>query len=484
MINVYTKIHDKFSIEFKVGFAGSENDKLNNFSVNTWIFVPYSLDINRSTYSKEQFYRDVKSNIRLITPKFSLAEMAIPDSKPVHFLQAACQRFHFQPSEENKTECLFQFRIFAAIFKSALREACTAILSSTIQTELHTHCRQLIQNLEKIFEQFRHCNIPTEKEIHHVFTYSDEYISHLADVQLSKIIYFLSDFPDDEHRAASIILTNFLLQERAYKTEQGYSHISEPNAADNDQLVYRHGLLKKNIESALYLRVDTAPDSNAAQEISFSAAAGIAMVISTLIALPFQKYLGNYPILIFIILVFAYIFKDRLKDFVRYRFAHKLKSKYYDNKTIIHFKDTRIGWIKEGMDFIDDSKTPKDVMAIRHRDHIESGIMGERTILYRKQVHIENDKLRDHYQYDFSGINDILRLHIQQFTQKMDNPTIQINTVNAAGDLQQFEAQRLYYFYIVQQYVHNEQSEYRGFKITATRNGITECNTYNSQTNK
>ena len=71
MINVNTKIHDKFSVEFKVGFAGSEQDSVNDFTVNSWIFVPYSLDINPSTYGKEQFYRDVKSNVRLITPMFT-----------------------------------------------------------------------------------------------------------------------------------------------------------------------------------------------------------------------------------------------------------------------------------------------------------------------------------------------------------------------------------------------------------------------------
>ena len=35
---------------------------------------------------------------------------------------------------------------------------------------------------------------------------------------------------------------------------------------------------------------------------SFSIAAGFAMLVSTLIAWPFQKYLGSYPFLIFIIL--------------------------------------------------------------------------------------------------------------------------------------------------------------------------------------
>lgn len=477
MINVNTKIHDKFSIEFKVGFTGSEKDQLNDFSVNTWIFVPYSLDINRSTYGKEQFYHDVKSNIRLITPKYSLAGMAQSDSNPIRFVRSACQRLQVQHSDENLTECDFQLRIFAAIFKSALRNECKALLASPPSTEWHRRCAQLQLNIRQILDQYRECAVPDGSASHNVYLYADEYMSHLTDVQLSKIIKHLDDNFQADNQASRTQLTDFLLQERAYKTTKGYSHISEPSQPNNNELVYRHGLLKKNIESALYLRMDTAPDSNAAQEISFGAAAGIAMILSTLIALPFQKYLGNYPILIFIILVAAYIFKDRIKDFIRYRFAHRLKAKYYDNKTTINFKNSNIGWIKEGVDFINDKKTPSEVLAIRNRNDLESdnSIMWEQTILYRKQVHIENDKMRNHYQYDFVGINDILRLHIQQFTQKMDDPDVIIHSVDHSGDMQAIRAERLYHFHIVQQFVHNEQSEYRGFEITATRDGITEC---------
>ena len=49
MIDIQTKIHDKFAIEFKVGFSGREDVKDEHFDVNTWIFVPNGLDINKNT---------------------------------------------------------------------------------------------------------------------------------------------------------------------------------------------------------------------------------------------------------------------------------------------------------------------------------------------------------------------------------------------------------------------------------------------------
>lgn len=469
MINVSTKIHDQFSIEFKVGFDGAEQGRAGDFTVNTWIFIPYSLDINNGTYGKDQFYRDVKSNVRLITPSYALEALASPESKPQSQVLQACRQVQQEHSEANASECAFQVRMFAAIFKSALRDETKEILSFSDKEVLKKRCEMLVKNVQDILSNYRAITCDEDS-----FSHADEYMSHLTDVQLTKVVKHLHSLSTEELSGTRKLLTDAIICERKYKVGEGYSHIDAQVCANNSEMVYRHGLLKKNIESALYLRKDTAPDSNAAQQISFGAAAGIAMTLSTLVALPFQKYLGNYPFLIFIILVIAYIFKDRLKDYVRARFAHRLKSKYYDNKSIISFKDNRIGWIKEGMDFINDAKTPAEVLAIRNRSELETdnSILCERTILYRKQVHVESEKLRDRNQYDFTGINDILRLHIQQFTQKMDDPTLNINTVGLDGKLSSVNTQRIYPLHIVLQFIHNGQTDYRGFKITTTRNGI------------
>ena len=42
MIDIITKIHDRFSIEFKMGFVTRRKLRRNDFSVYMWIFVPKS----------------------------------------------------------------------------------------------------------------------------------------------------------------------------------------------------------------------------------------------------------------------------------------------------------------------------------------------------------------------------------------------------------------------------------------------------------
>ena len=89
MISISAKKHDNFSIEFKCGFNCKEDRARDDFSVNAWIFVPNSLDINPENYGKKQFYRDIKSNIRLITPTYLLKEIADDSSLPLTSLRSA-----------------------------------------------------------------------------------------------------------------------------------------------------------------------------------------------------------------------------------------------------------------------------------------------------------------------------------------------------------------------------------------------------------
>ena len=121
MIEIQTKIHDQFSIEFKVGFSGNDNVKVDHFDVNSWIFIPNSLYINEKTYSKDRFYTDMKSNIRLLTPSFSLKQMVEGDDAPIQ---------HVVKSLNDINEFEFQLKLFGSIFKSSIRDISTDIINS------------------------------------------------------------------------------------------------------------------------------------------------------------------------------------------------------------------------------------------------------------------------------------------------------------------------------------------------------------------
>ena len=127
MIDITAKIHDKFSIELKESYVVNPDLKHNQFSVNTWIFLPNSLDINPDTYGKKQFYRDVKNNVRLITPSYSMREMASTHARPFLYLKKSMQELAQNVSKSNSSEYEYQVKMFCAIAKSSLRNEYKAL---------------------------------------------------------------------------------------------------------------------------------------------------------------------------------------------------------------------------------------------------------------------------------------------------------------------------------------------------------------------
>jgi hypothetical protein len=208
-----------------------------------------------------------------------------------------------------------------------------------------------------------------------------------------------------------------------------------------------------------------------------STAAGIALIVSTLISLPFEKFLSHYPIIIFAIVVLAYMCKDIVKELMRKRFSKRIRGRFYDNKNILNFKGEEIGCIKEVFNHISDEKVPTEVLAIRNRSELEidNNTLEERTLLYRKQVEIKTSSLHHKFSYKYSGIYDIIRIHFQDFTHKMDDPIVELQTIDEQGNKRSIQTLRTYTFHIVLQYIQGEKSEYCGYQILATRDGILSC---------
>ena len=102
------------------------------------------------------------------------------------------------------------------------------------------------------------------------------------------------------------------------------------------------------------------------EQIYYSIAAGVAMIFATAVAWATQVRYGNITWPLFIVLVISYMLKDRIKELMRFYFAHKLGNKYYDKKAKIQIGSKDVGIIKEGVDFISFGKTPQEVLKLRN----------------------------------------------------------------------------------------------------------------------
>ena len=87
---------------------------------------------------------------------------------------------------------------------------------------------------------------------------------------------------------------------------------------------------------------------------------------------------------------------------------------------------------------------------------------------------IDDAALAKHDDYPIRGINEIMRLHLTRFTQKMDNAEVPIDTFDENGNFMTVSIPKLYYVNIVFQLQHDGEVEYHQFRISMTRNGVQE----------
>ena len=480
MIDIATKIHDQFSIEFKVGFVTRRKLRHNDFSVYMWIFVPNALDINPSTYSKADFYRDVKSNVRLITPRYLMRDIVGGEESPARRLQAAMERMASDPTRTAIAEYEAQIKIFAAIVKSALREEVLHITTSHQRSEdVRFLCEAYRTNAELILNTYRSLrqiiNTPTiTPEVRNCFHYGDEFMSYTLNQSTLRLIKWLKEEPMLYNELIDL-LAKLLRNEEQYRFEMNYLVAKREDRLENRDLIYSHGVLKKYVESALYLRVPKKRDGVMIEQIYLSIAAGLSMIFATIISFYFQQRYGNFTWPFFLVLVISYMGKDRIKELARYYFAHRKGSKYYDNKARISIGERTIGWIKEGVDFLQQSKIPQEVMRLRQQQPItpaEQLIMDDKVLLYRKWVHIDREALVANNVYHTDGINDIIRLNVNNLIHKMDNPYISLPRLDEENNLYRIDCKKVYFLNIVMQYQYDGKTDYKRFRVSLSRAGI------------
>lgn len=480
MIDIQVHIHDRYSIEFKIGYVVRPKEKINDFMMNTWIFIPNNLDVNSFTYSKNQFYRDVKSNIRLITPIYGLDELATEEALPFMFLSVAFNELVADPSKENTSEYEYQIKMFTAIVKSALRKETLRINNSPAGKDRAGLIEAYIRNIHKITGHYRRLReiirIPAMgKEVLNYFLFGDEFLSNLIEQHTYHLLEGLKHRDPDFFATQEERLLEIIKSEIAYKKSQNYLTVDKESPNHNRDLVFRRRLLKKYAESHLFLNARKKKEGFVQEQVYYSLAAGISMIFATTIAFSFQQKYGNFTMPLFVALVVSYMLKDRIKDLIRYYFAHRLGKNYFDNKTSISIKENPIGWIKEGVDFISEERVPDEVRNMRDRSDLleaDNRNTEEKIILYRKLVSIDALALDENNQYDIVGINDILRYNISNFIQKMDNPEVPLYLPSEKNGYEIINGEKIYYVNFLIQFQFDGDINYKRFRLILSRNGI------------
>lgn len=478
MISESVKIHDKFSFEIKLGYTSDEEIKSPEYSINMYLFAPNSLDVNRFTYKSDNFYHDLKSNIRLMTPIYLLRNIYQGEKSPSVRLEKSLHNLAKKPNKENIQNYEFQIKMFGSIVKSALRREVFHIKDNKIDEDINFLIRSYIQDINEIKKTYRKLrriiNVPTvNSKLLSIYLFGDEYLGNLIEKYSFRLMRYLRKKNYD--KKYKVELLELIKTEIDYKSSKDLPIVSD-NYNNNEELLYRRSVLKKYIESNLFLNTRQKKEGKFVEQIIYGLAAGLAMIFATGVAFYTQQEYGNFTMPFFIALVVGYMFKDRIKELTRIYFSGKYRKSHFDHKTQIFSGEKHsIGYCKESFSFINEENINARIMKRRNRSHlteIENSWIGEKVILYRKQIKLYGKKIKmDYKDYTISGINDIARINISQFLEKMTNPEMPMYFIENEK-YKKIYGSKVYHLNLILNFKTPDKEFFRRYRIILNRNGI------------
>jgi hypothetical protein len=358
-------------------------------------------------------------------------------------------------------------KLFGSVFRAALRDTAQAVerrvdaASAALGVDALDGSAQAAAAYRALAE--RAACLPDDAR--NAYALVDEAVSLAVEHMFRRILFAL---PTD-HPLSERMLDRILVEE-SHRRQRGYPTIIDPDT-DNEEYIYRAGILKKFCSSVLFLRVHQAAP-RVSQELLFAVAAGIAMAFATVVAFWAQMRYGSISLNVFFILVIAYMAKDRIKEGTRGIFARVLKRYFYDRQcTIDDSTGAEVGTFREKVEYL--ATVPEDVRRIR-RSGTDPTLgwaregLAETVYRYKKQVVLESRRLPH-------GLTDILRFHVGRLLRDMDEPDQEIGYVQLETHLiERVRAAKTYHVDVVFRFQGRREARPRTVlaRLVLDRNGI------------
>jgi hypothetical protein len=472
------RIRHRYQFEIKLRYALPEKQQKTVYDLAVYFFLPPSLGITRANYGKGRFFEDLQSYIRLKTPEVSFTEIARGGAGPLSRLNAAALRLQGDTTERSVRLYEYQSKLFCCVLKSSLREYVALIGSQSDPAErvrLIEAYRIAASSVRSTYSGLgpRLCNPAMPPAAQTMYRFTDEYISLLLDEYTCRVIDTVPD--DDVGAKLRTQLAEFVTREIAYRKSEHYPSITSPSS-DNESYVYRRGVLKKYMNSVLFLSARTGDGGRFLEEGLFGLAAGVSMIFATAVLFVSTQVYGALTGPVFFALVVSYIFKDRIKERMRLYLSRKAAHWLFDHRTVLYAspKD-RIGVCDESVDFLEANMVPAPIAAVRNRTHIteiEGGWIGERAIRYRKLVKLFPVRIADIYDgASIKDINDIMRFSIEEFVQHLG--TVDKPVHSLTGDqVNLIQCDRVHHLNVIVRYAVGDVDAYQRYRIVLNRDGI------------
>lgn len=467
-------IHDSDHVEVKLDCRLGAGAK-SRYRVETYFFVPASLGLNENSYTRQHFYNDVQTYIRFKTPSIPLATLADPSTpkSPLAEIRRLLERSQRAPKDTRLPKQLsYELRMFCCVARARLRDRVRAVRDAVARLPAHSErydvlvadiaamCERFADELDQLLAEWRHLRAPimevtTHDDTRDMYLHADEYISLVVEENITLVVRALdrSEFINGQVSNARGRFIERLMAERAYRRGAGYD--TAESVDDGELFVYRRSLLKKLVTSVLWLEVDKQHRGKTVGDVTAAFAAGVAMLFAVLATIfATQMWMINTSAFVAAAVV-TYMFKDRMKDWLKRYFSRRISRLMPDYNVNIRDPMTgeHIGSSRESFGYVSHDRVPDAVRELRHAQsdsEVAREAKKEVVLRYDKEIRVHSKEVIQRMHLADYDVNDITRFALWQMLIRGDDPKYAIPMYDAEDDkVRKRSFRRVYHLNIV-----------------------------------
>jgi hypothetical protein len=482
--------------DFKLSLDSTEIRK--RYEVDTYFFIPRSVGLNSDNFTRVQFYNSLTSYLRIQSSeglRRSTLKTGMWDLPQTEAYFRAY--FNSQERDELAQSAIQEVKLFACLFETQLKML-RAQLRQVMKRKGYkkeSRIRFFVQKLKILLElldtfrrlyldRIRAGEVWLDEEVKRAFVISDEFLSYRLESVLISLNILLESGQDFVWcQGFQQLLLNSLHKEMTYRQAHGLLLIDERSSeSSQENYYYRLGLLKKFVSDVLYLDIRNLQKDRAYRNLVAAAGAALAATWAGLIDLQRFYWLQNLDLegplpssdfalrffLIVVVGIFAYIFKDRIKELTREYFYSRLKqylpdyeySVYYRFSGLGRMSEEKVGYAKQFMRYLKKDDLPPEISYIREWGH-PSKLEPERAeevIHYSKQMNFETELLRNKFAH-IQFVRDIARFSIDEFLLRIDDPNKKLRYFDKKRGISTMKAPKVYHLNLISRHAISEFHE-------------------------
>jgi hypothetical protein len=455
-VTVNVAMRDRWTLEVRRLMPLTTGDTPAEHAVDVYFFFPRVFGVNARGYTRDEFFGDTTVHLRLAARHLTLLELsdlehpqnpaallrnALPrivtsDAPRVESLVTLAQMFGAELADAIESEVRRLHTLIAARPRRRKRPKVKVgrrrrlLLEDGVTTLTENGLRALAA-LRRLRAKAMAYRAVAHPSLFSALAFAEEHTTSVFEEQVARLADAI-----DAHaglRDGSGLAPRLRLRLAAAaqhvarrRMDQGFA---VPWGASQEMFVYRSGVVKKELQRALY--IDT---RNVARDPLFAntaamVAAGLAATWATLAQVPLLtgSLSTRQGSLLFVAAVAAYMVKDRIKEWTRQFLARRLLVWDHDRRiastTLRHVGLVDLeGRARERLVYLENDKVPVDVKRARQSQRTVSGVTHELedVIHYRRVVRLDPAKSST---TSGLGVRELIRYSLVELLDRLDEST-------------------------------------------------------------